>query len=84
MIELRPVDCIPLEQFPLAVRFTDPRCTALPADVMADLRPLSPVRAAALSPALRDACASNHFGTAQPKLRIDAACWATRRGPQCS
>jgi len=55
MIELRPTDFIPLEEFGRAWRFTDPKYNVLPPDAISDLRPINRFRVAALSVDLKDA-----------------------------
>lgn len=50
MIEFRPLDFVPLADFPLRWRWTEPRGNTLPPRVLARIRPLSAARAAELAP----------------------------------
>src|SRR5690348_2184437 len=50
MIEFGPHDFVPLADFPLRWRWTEPRGNTLPPQALARIRPLGPARAAELAP----------------------------------
>ena len=72
MIKLGPADFVSLEQLHRAWRFTDPKHNLLPPDVLADIRPLTPSRTAALSIPLTRACAGYYSDTATAVVEFSA------------
>ena len=72
MITVDAADVVPMDQFPLAWRFTDEQWDARHGGHRADLHPLRPARARELAPRLADACALYHHGEGRP-LRLIAA-----------
>jgi hypothetical protein len=62
VITIDAADVVPMDQFPLAWRFTDERWDPRRGGLRADLRPLRPDRAVELAPRLADACALYHHG----------------------
>jgi hypothetical protein len=74
VITIDAADVVPMDQFPLAWRFTDERWDARRGGLRADLRPLRPARAGELAPRLADACALYHHGEGKPDVHIAAPC----------
>ena len=74
MIIVDAADVVPMDQFPLAWRFTDERWDALPGGLRADLHPLRPARARELAAPLTEACALYHHGEGKPDVHIAAPC----------
>jgi hypothetical protein len=72
VIVVGPGDFLPLEQFPLAWRFTDQDWDD-PA-LRRDLHPLRAARAAELQPRLAAACAAHHHGEQAAEVQIEAPC----------
>ena len=56
-VELGPTDFVPMAEFPLRWRFTDPRWAQLPPERLARIRPLRPARAAEFAAWARRQCA---------------------------
>ena len=74
MITVDPADVVPMDQFPLAWRFTDERWDARRGGLRADLHPLRPARARELAPRLAEACAVHHLDEGRPDVHIAAPC----------
>jgi hypothetical protein len=74
VVTIDAADVVPMDQFPLAWRFTDERWDARRGSLRADLRPLRPARAGELAPRLADACAVYHHGEGKPDVHIAAPC----------
>ena len=74
MITIEVADVVPMDQFPLAWRFTDERWDALPGGQRADLHPLRPARARELASPLAEACALYHHGEGKADVHIAAPC----------
>lgn len=72
MIQLATEDFVPLAHFGRARRFADPAFNVLPPETLADLRPLTPSRAAALHPSLTRACATLHLGVSEASISFRA------------
>ena len=82
MLELRPTDFLPLQEFGLKWRFTDPKYKVLPPDAIADLHPLSAARAAALVLLLDEASRALHDGSDASATTIDAGCGGEQDYPR--
>ncbi|HWJ54632.1 MAG TPA: hypothetical protein VNR90_00425 [Vicinamibacterales bacterium] len=74
MIAIDPADVVPMDQFPLAWRFTDERWDARRGGLRADLRPLRPARARELAPRMAEACAAHHQDEGKPDVHVAAPC----------
>jgi hypothetical protein len=74
VLTVEAADVVPMDQFPLAWRFTDERWDTRRGGLRADLRPLRPARAVELAPIMADACAVHHRGEGKPDVHIAAPC----------
>ena len=74
MITVAAADVVPLNQFPLAWRFTDARWDTRRGGLLADVRPLRPARAVELFPSVAGACAVYHQGDGKPDVHFAAPC----------
>ena len=80
MIELGPTDFVPLEEFQRAWRFNDSRHNVLPSAALADIRPLTTTRAAALNGPLTTACAGCYADPAKATNEVFSANSSTNEG----
>lgn len=74
MIVVLQSDVVPLDQFPLAWRFTDQRWDESRGPLRRDLRPLRAPRAAEIQPRMTAACAAYHHGERVPEIHVPAPC----------
>ena len=74
MIAIDAADIVPMDQFPLAWRFTDERWDEPHGGFRTDLHPLRPARARELAPPLEEACNLYHHGEGKPDVHIAAPC----------
>ena len=74
MIETRPSDFIPLEQFSLAWRWTDPAYSVLPHSSATAIRPLAPAKAAELASEGRSRCQPHRVAEFDMVVAADSDC----------